>query len=169
MKLKDGLYIKKCIIVKNMRKFRILLFVLSFSFISCGNSNGSAHNDGDSSSENTEVVVSKTKPMSFYKGLLEEFCKVNYHDMFEGRSYIFTSIHIDECKNVAAGIVDITGTHSYEGRFGKRYDGYQFKANIREMANEPDTYYIIFEKEGVKPITQRKFWESSSRTFVYKE
>jgi len=150
-----------------MKKNIVLCVLLSvFVFMSCGNSSGSAPKDDENTASAT---VSPAKPISFYKGLLEEFCKVNYHDMFEGRSYIFTSIHIDECKNVAAGIVDITGTHSYEGRFGKRYDGYQFKANIREMANEPDTYYIIFEKEGVKPITQRKFWESSSRTFVYKE
>lgn len=148
------------------RNLVLCVFLSVLVLTSCGNSSGSAPKDDESTASAT---ASPTKPMSFYKGLLEEFCKVNYHDMFEGRSYIFTSIHIDEYKNVAAGIVDITGTHSYEGRFGKRYDGYQFKANIREMANEPDTYYIIFEKEGVKPITQRKFWESSSKTFVYKE
>ena len=141
-------------------KFLILMFAFA-----CGNINGNTHKTDDESSEMTEK---QTKPASFYKELLEEFCKVHYHEMFEGRSYIYTSLHIDECKEVAPGIVDVNGTHAYEGRFGKRYDGYGFKANIREMNNEPNTFYIIFEKEGIKPITQRKYWESSSKTFVFK-
>lgn len=148
-----------------MKRNYIFCFILA-AFLSCGNSSGNAPKDNGNS---VAVGTSQSKPISFYKNLLEEFCKVNYHDMFEGRSYVFTSIHVDDCKDVAPGIVDVSGTHSYEGRFGKRYDGQGFKANIREMVNEPDTYYIVFEKEGVKPITQRTFWESSSKTFVYKE
>ena len=139
--------------------------MFAFAIVACGNINGNTHKTDDEASEMTEK---QTKPASFYKELLEEFCKVHYHEMFEGRSYIYTSLHIDECKEVAPGIVDVNGTHAYEGRFGKRYDGYGFKANIREMNNEPNTFYIIFEKEGIKPITQRKYWESSSKTFVFK-
>ena len=139
--------------------------MFAFAIVACGNINGNTHKTDDESSEMTEK---QTKPAPFYKELLEEFCKVHYHEMFEGRFYIYTSLHIDECKEVAPGIVDVNGTHAYEGRFGKRYDGYGFKANIREMNNEPNTFYIIFEKEGIKPITQRKYWESSSKTFVFK-
>ena len=148
-----------------MRRYKFLVLMFAFAIVACGNINGSTHNTND---ESSEMAEKQTKSISFYRDLLEEFCKVHYHEMFEGRAYIYTSLHIDECKEVAPGIVDVNGIHAYEGRFGKRYDGFKFKANIREMNGEPNTFYIIFEKEGIKPITHRKYWESSSKTFVFK-
>ena len=146
-------------------RYKFLVLMFAFAIVACGNINGSTHNNNDGSSEMAEK---HTKSISFYKELLEEFCKVHYHEMFEGRAYIYTSLHIDEYKEVATGIVDVNGTHAYEGRFGKRYDGLKFKANIREMNGEPNTFYIIFEKVGINPITHRKYCESSSKSFVFK-
>jgi hypothetical protein len=118
---------------------------------------------------NQKETSTSSKSTSFYKDLLEDFCKALYHDMFEGRTYIYTSLHIDKRENTASGNVIVSGTHSYEGRFGKKYEGFGFKATIRVMANKENTYYIVFEKEGVKFISQRHYWESSSRAFVYEE
>ena len=36
---------------------------------------------------NQKKISTSSKPTSFYKGLLEEFCKAHYNDMFEGRTY----------------------------------------------------------------------------------
>ena len=117
----------------------------------------------------TTVSAGGVKNVQFYQRLLEEFCKTYFSEMFEKRTYVYSSLHVESVDVESNGLVVVKGRLSYEGRWGKPYPGMQFKANIREKANAQDTYFIVFEKEGEYYLTKRRYWESSSKTFVYRE
>lgn len=64
-------------------------------------------------------------------------------------------------------IIEIKGTHSYEGIMGKQYTGYAFKANVRELGN--DRFLVTFEKQSIKLLSRKKYWERTSREIAYSE
>lgn len=117
--------------------------------------------------DRVETTERKRKSIHFYQGLLEDFCKLYYHKAFEGRTYIYGSLCIVSVDYLSETIIEIKGTHSYEGIMGKQYTGYAFKANVRELGN--DRFLVTFEKQSIKILSRKKYWERTSREIAYSE
>ena len=139
--------------------YSFLLVVLS----SCDNVGGVALGFFDDS----DSIKSK----EFYKGLLEQFCRENYdnlyHDIWGTRRYVQNSLRVDSIHSCGEREVMVYGKHSFDGRLGDRHNDYKFEANIYESKKGSNDYVVTFEKESKKIISRKSYTESRTKTFHY--
>lgn len=145
---------------------RVLLYsLLLVLLLSCDNVGGVARAFFDDSDS--------VKPKEFYEGLLEQFCRENYdqlyHDVWGTRRYVQNSLRVDSIRPCGEREVMVYGKHDFEGRLRNTHYGYGFKANIYESKKGSKDYIVTFEKESKKIISRKSYTESRTKTFHYEK
>ena len=109
----------------------------------------------------------------FYEGLLEQFCQDYYddlyHDFWGTRSYVHGSLKVDSVRQIGEREVMVYGTHTFEGRTGRKRKDYNYRANVYESKKSTNDYIVTFEKESKKIFTGRSYTESRTKTIHYEK
>ena len=148
------------------KTFRVCLYVCLLTVImSCNEGGGvslSLFND-------SETIDSE----AFYQGLLEQFCRDNYDDLFRDfwgtREYVHNSLTVDSIRPCGEREVIVYGKHCFVGRTDRFRKDYLFKSNVYESKKTPHDYIVTFEKESKRLITKKSYYESRTKNFHYEK
>lgn len=113
----------------------------------------------------SENLIAQERDESFTKTLLEKFCQEKYSDCFSGRTYINYSIEIEEWKMSGITTIKASGTHSYKGKFGWRYEKMDYIAYITIGLN---SISVEFHKKSKADLfNSEDYWEECTKKVRY--
>ena len=109
-----------------------------------------------------------------FETVLDSYCVEYYNTDFSGRSYVEGSLSVsipsnpEDAINPLTGALDLTGTHSYRGRFRNIHSGVRWRASIKRIGDSK--YRIKFDKWYEKDFWRDAHWENGpTREFEYKQ
>lgn len=139
-------------------------FILFFCLVLFPLSNVCALEKNLSNVDNVGLFVSNSSQEAC-RLLLEKFCKQFYSEIFGGRTFepgsiSISSVSVDDDDNIV-----VKGTHTYSGRLGTKYTGYEFRAVLTMYGN--NKVRIEFNKQSAPDLTHWSvYWEKGTRIMI---